>query len=337
MRERSIKKFLFSLDCENIETKGEWVKATCPLAPYTHGGGIDTRPSFGVSISPESESVYYCFGCSPIGKRLGKLLHTLWVASGRYPEQAAKIFLHEEIHALNKKRKTTFIEPWVEERKIIRPLPIKVMNLYPELLVKQKFYEDKKIAEWLVKERGILPLIYNMCRVRFSRDDCAAVFPLTDTTGNIFVLRLRSRKKKNIWTASSDTTGFYDVEFPKLKDVGVWFGMGFADWEMPLLLTEGELDAMRIMSLGFYNTIASATSSVTDEQITAIPLRSSAVFLGYDADKAGEQAHKRIYDRLRGKVPIYELDWNSVGRNDGGALKNSDELGKVLSRKKSLS
>ena len=39
MREGSIIKFLHALDCENIDTKGAWVQSTCPLSPYTHGGG----------------------------------------------------------------------------------------------------------------------------------------------------------------------------------------------------------------------------------------------------------------------------------------------------------
>ena len=335
MREGSIIKFLHALDCENIDTKGAWVQSTCPLAPYTHGGGEDTRPSFGVAINNEEESIWYCFGCSPKGQRLGKLLHTLWVASGRYPQAAAKVLLHEENHGLGKKRKLP--EIWAEERVVIAPLPVKVLQRYPLLPVHGRLFEEKRVRDWLWKERLIDPLIFNMCRVRIASSDSAVVFPLTNVGGRIFVLRFRSRKSKSMWTADSKIPGLENVVFPKLKDVGVWFGMSLVDWEVPILLTEGEIDAMRAMTLGFLNTLASATSSVTDAQIDALPLRSGPLFLGYDADKAGEHAHKRIFDRLKGKVPIYELDWSVAGVNDGGAIKRKEDLWEVLKRKRSIS
>jgi hypothetical protein len=329
MREEAIKQLLEALGIDRIHmsTDRGWVNSPCPLAPYTHAGGADIRPSFGVSINDDAQSVYWCFGCSPKGRRLDWLLHSIFVADGRYPKEAARIFAREELWGIEEDAPPTAKTPdrWTEvPPKQIDPLPPKVLKKYP-LLQGSNDYEARRIRTWLEVQRGIPEYIQNLYRLRYHYSSQSVVFPLTDSKGNIFLMRERLRKEKRIWTVSPDTSGFPNMDFPKLRDVGVWFGMMLIDWSSPVLLVEGEIDVMRLAALGFFNAIGSATSSVTDSQIRSLTATSS-LLLGYDADKAGNFARSRVADQLAGKIQMYDLDWTLATKEDGTPCKDPGDL-----------
>jgi 5S rRNA maturation endonuclease (ribonuclease M5) len=328
MRAESIKQFLEALGIDRIymhEERG-WVNTKCPLAPYVHSGGSDTRPSFGISISPDGPSVWWCFGCSSRGLRLGWLLHSLWVADGRYPKQAARIYAREELAKLPETEEKDVEAPDRWARKApeqVEPLPLTVLKRYP-LLQGRADYEARRIRQWLIADRGVEEWVQNACGLRYHADNQSVIFPLTDVRGDVFLLRERNRKEKRMWQVSPDVAGFPELDFPRLRDVGVWFGMHMIDWTNPVMLVEGEIDAMRLMSLGFLNVIASAGSSVTEAQIDA--LAASTLILGYDADKGGQFAHNRITDRLKGRVSLFLADWSLAMKDSASACKDAGDL-----------
>jgi 5S rRNA maturation endonuclease (ribonuclease M5) len=330
MREHAIRMFLEALGVERIsitEDRG-WVNCPCPLAPYTHAGGSDTRPSFGIKIDEQGPSVYWCFGCSPKGHRLDWLLHSFFVASGMYPREAAHVFLSEELlHTELDEDSIQRLDLWVEQPpKQVEPLPPKVLKKYP-LLQRKSDYEARSIRTWLEVVRGIPEYIQNLYRLRYNYHKQTIIFPLTDSRGNIFVLRERMRKEKRMWTVNPELAGFPNMDFPKLKDVGVWFGMMLVDWSSPVIVVEGEIDVMKLSSLGFFNAIGSATSSVSDSQIDALTVTS--LILGFDADKAGNFARNRIIDRMRrniGHVPMYDADWSLATKEDGSPCKDPGDI-----------
>jgi 5S rRNA maturation endonuclease (ribonuclease M5) len=331
MRQDAVRQFLLELgvDSDDIEDTGRgWLNALCPLAPYKHAGGVDKRPSFGVSISDEQRSVYYCFGCSPEPKRLDTLLHAVWLNSGSYPYEAARLYMEHENHWAGRPS-TEVPDAWRNYRERVEdsPLPGWILKKYP-VLQHSKGYEARRVKEYLRDERGISEWVMHACRIRHNPHNQSIIFPLTDRDGRTFVLRERRRKAKEMWTVSPRLAGCPEVPFPKLKNCGVWFGMAMADDSRPLMLVEGEIDAMRLKTLGFANVVASATSSVSDAQIDA--LLADTLILGYDADKGGEFAHRRIRDRVRGKALLYEADWSVVDANDPGDLKNKEQLVAVL-------
>jgi 5S rRNA maturation endonuclease (ribonuclease M5) len=329
MRAESIKRFLMELgaDESDITQDRGYVNSFCPLALYQHAGGVDSRPSFGIRVSNEGRSYSYCFGCSAEGKRLDKLLHAVWILSGTYPYEAAAIYATEENHVDIEPEPV--VDIWDErERKETLPLSYDVVNKFP-LLQGSTGYESERCHFFLEHDRHISVWAQHMLRVRYSPDDSALVFPLTDSGGNIFLLRARSRKKKQIWTISPKTVGLSpETVFPKLRNVGAWFGMWLVDWRKPVMLVEGATDLLRLVTLGHTNIVASMTSSVTDAQIDA--LCASTLILAFDADKAGEHAHRRIKDRVGTKANVFEADWSASACNDGGDLKNIEELRKVL-------
>jgi 5S rRNA maturation endonuclease (ribonuclease M5) len=339
MREEAILRFMEALGIDRIRMSSErgWVNAPCPLAPYTHAGGADTRPSFGITIDDEAQSVYWCFGCSPRGHRLDWLLHSLFVAERRYPYEAARIFALEELAGLPEDDDETSLavpDRWVARApKQVEPLPPKVLKKFP-LLQGRSDYEARRVRAWLEVDRKIPEWAQNLYRLRYHYDNQSVIFPLTDVRGNTFLLRERLRKEKRIWTVNPELAGFPDMDFPKLKEVGAWFGMLLIDWTAPVILVEGEIDVMRLAALGFMNAIGSATSSVTDAQIDA--LTAHTIILGYDADKAGNFARSRVIDRMKSKATLFDANWENATRSDGrpckdaGDLPDRDQLAEVM-------
>lgn len=310
-----------------------WVNSPCPMAMYMHGAGLDERPSFGISINDEGSSVYYCFGCTQDARPLSRLLHNMWLMTGDYPHAAADVFVIREIHERRRPRKIPTPD-WGERHVPLGPLPQKVLKNY-RLLHEAEDFEARRCREWLVEERGVPTWVQNLCRLRYDSDRSAVIFPLTDLNGFVYLLRSRSRKKKAIYTISPTVAGFPDMKFPSLKrDRGVWFGMFLADWSQRIMLVEGELDAMRLMALGYMNVIASATSQVTDKQLDA--LAGDVYILGYDNDKAGDHATRRVVDRLGARCACFRADWGKAHKKNGkpckdaGDLPNTEELEKVL-------
>lgn len=339
MQSIAIKRFLIALgvDESEIQEREGYINAPCPLAPWTHGGGVDSHPSFGIKISNKSRSFYWCFGCSPEAVRLAGLLHRVWLLTGRYPYKAAEILTEHEVYKKNKEKTPEPIDEWADARKKEKPLSGPVLRNYP-LLQTASGYEAKRCRDYF-RSRGISEQIFNRCGVRYNPHRSTLIYPLTDHSDKIFVLREKSRKTRESWTVSPKLAGFPDMKFSTLRYVGAWFGMGLVLWDKPVMVVEGAEDAMRAASLGFLNTIGSLTASVTDAQIDAL-LRARVLYLGYDSDVGGSFAHRRITDRIGKRVEIYELNWATAKKKDGnfckdpGDLPNEDELSFVLSAKK---
>jgi hypothetical protein len=328
MREEGIKRFLEALGIDRIRMYVErgWVNSPCPLAPYTHAGGADVRPSFGIHVNEDGHSAWWCFGCSPKGQGLGKLLHNVWVADGRYPYEAARIFAMEEFWGMHVDDDETIPLPdrWLLKPPVnTDPLPPEVLCRYPLLQGKDDF-EARRITAWLQVDRNVPVWVQNMCRLRYHYANQSVIFPMTDVRGNVFVLRERVRKEKRMWTINPELARVPGAIFPKLKDVGVWFGMGLVNWTRPVMLVEGEIDAMRVMALGFFNVLASCTSSVTEAQMDA--LAAHTLVLGFDADKGGDFARSRVVDRLSGRCNMLVADWSVAKKDDASDCKDAGDL-----------
>lgn len=344
MREDSIVRFLMLLGVErsSIEVARGWVNCPCPLSPWSHKGGQDTRPSFGIRVDDSGPSFFYCFGCTPQGRRIDRLLHNMFIMSGRYPHRAAEIYTWEENH--EPEETDEFPTPkevlWDEPEKVYSPLPYEVINQYP-MLQYSKGEAVNACLRYLEEERLIESWTANYFKVRYDPVYRTLIFPLTDMRGRIFLMRARSWSEKRIWTISPKAAGFPLLEFPRLREVGAWFGLWAVDWRKPVIALEAEMDVLRLATLGVFNVVASATSSVTEAQIDNLGA-ARRLILGYDADKAGEHAEKRFVDRLGGKTSLYRLDWELAERHpkfvkddasackDAGDLKDFDELQKVL-------
>jgi hypothetical protein len=341
MTRDGIKKFLIALGVdENLITEARgWMNAPCPMASARHASGYDERPSFGIRINDAGQSYYYCFGCMPEGRRIIELLPSMWHIDGEYPHEAAKIFMENEIFSGEQERDEEKIDVWAKERrkipKPVPPLPKIVLDRYP-LLNTRDDEIAKECRRFLSEDRKISLNMSAFYGVRYDVANSALIFPLVNNMGEPYVLRCRISATKKIWTINeSADIEFSDIEFPKLKHVGAWFGLHLVDWTRPVILVEAELDVLRLATMGCNNAVASATSSVSIRQLEAVSM-APMLLLGYDADKAGRRAHEKICSYFQSSVPLLEIDWSVSKRENGepckdpGHLKNTSELKKVL-------
>lgn len=340
MREEAVKRFLAALGVPHSAlTKRQgrgnliWINCVCVTAKWTHSAGIDTHPSFGITVSEDRNSVYCCFGCSPDPRNLEKLLHNIFIMSGEYPKEAAKILALNEVvnGAIETELSIMMPDLWTVDtnydqyKPSAEPLPPTVLNLFP-ILQKAKGITANN-ARLYLDGRDIPEWVFNMFGVRFDLHRKAVVFPLTDNKGHIYMLRERATDAKKMWTVSEKVTKI-EIDYPLLTECGAWFGLHLVDWSKPVMLVEGAEDALKVAAMGHLNVIASCTSSVTDAQLTA--LCASVYLLGYDKDNAGALAHNKIIKKLRNKAALFELDWSLAGVKDGGALRSAFDLQLVL-------
>jgi DNA primase len=73
MEEARIRQLLELLSVRKIKASGGNVMATCPFEKF-HKSGKDSKPSFGIRVSPSGESGWQCFGCGRKGKTIKSLL-----------------------------------------------------------------------------------------------------------------------------------------------------------------------------------------------------------------------------------------------------------------------
>lgn len=342
MRLEKVIQFIEALGVDEYRIDGDWVRMCCPLAYWKHHKKVDSNPSFSITINNNGPSVYHCFGCTPSARRLGVLLHVIWLLSGVYPKDAARVLSgqHQEFKRIDS---PDFRSRYATDEVDIEPIPSDILDLYPvlhetrglEALECKRFLESRKISLQT----------FARFRVRYSPRRRGIVFPFTDLRGNIFYMQIRSRLDKFFYSidkeaAEKDSKKKLDFQFPDKKSSGVWFGLHLVDWQAPLILTEGPLDALRIAELGHRNVIASGGVNVVKRQVALLsPLQ---LILGYDADTPGRDAHKRLLEMLPGNIPLYEVDWSRVKKvngnrcKDGGDLPDKEALAKVIRNAKAI-
>jgi len=332
MKRDAILAFLQAIgaDMSAVKENKNWVNCRCPLAPFTHERG-DTIPSFGIAINDGGHSVWQCFGCSPKARRLDKLLTALFVASGAYPFRAARVFSQNE-NFIGGSRELDLanivFDAWevnhVRKSRLLsdtEKVPIRGHALRNFPLLQNDDSEIAGRCRYYLSSRGIPSWVQYYLGVRVLPDDPVLLFPLTDHDGNIYTIRARHVYEKKMWTL--DET-FLEEPPQKIKQTGVWFGLHLVNWEMAATLVEGEIDMMSLVSMGYFNSIASATSSVTEEQLEN--LKGFVYFLGYDSDKSGKRARERVIDYMKDQVALFDLDWAIVKNKKGEPCKDANDV-----------
>jgi DNA primase len=89
MNAKDICELLNKLGCQKIkvDNSGKWVRSSCPFSRYRHSKGIDSHPSFGISIHPDGESKYHCFTCNEDGNLINFFWRLERLSSGAFKRQ----------------------------------------------------------------------------------------------------------------------------------------------------------------------------------------------------------------------------------------------------------
>lgn len=70
---------------------------TCPFAKWTHGKGRDSRPSCGIKVVDDEESVYNCFACGMKGSVHSMVAELNFRTEGKYEELEEQVFELETV------------------------------------------------------------------------------------------------------------------------------------------------------------------------------------------------------------------------------------------------
>lgn len=306
----------------------EWVNICCPFAGFRHKSGKDSHPSFGISYG--GHSFFKCYTCSHDALPLISLPFILWLNGNPYMHDAVKFILDNEPidDDVDKIPTNTVVSdlplnPFAEKA-VKTFIPQEIIDIFPSVL------QHKNELSYLVDRRLINLITLLEYKVKCDPIKNLIIFPLTNHKGDIKVLRARRWRDKKLFTISPGLFGMEGVEFPSLAKDGVWFGLHRAKIREPVVLVESEIDALRLSTLGYTNSIASCSSNVTAKQLSNI--QNKVIILGYDSDLAGEKATKHICNFYNDKI-IYKINWDLVGRKDAGDVVDKEEMDFLMERK----
>lgn len=216
----------------------------------------------------------------------------------------------------------------------VDPLPDFYVEKFP-LLHQSDFSKDVqalKCQEYLLG-RGISLLSCERLNGRYVpwEGEPILIFPYTDTQGRVFVLVARNVEMKEgffVWNEKVDKKAM-GIKFPKLSESFAWFGLDKIDSFRAVMLVEGECDALKLITFGYFNVMASRGANLTQAQLEAVG-SCNHVILGFDADSAGRKAADKVaaflLNRKKSEPLIEKANWNLAKRRDGTPCKDPADL-----------
>lgn len=319
----------------DVSADGRWVRSNCPLAPFTHAGGSDSSPSFGIFVNERGESSYNCFTCGT--GSLSHLIHRLTWTVGISPD-VHSFFLSKEFLPTTKEKEELFTTTDYDDQYKIPmdsreykavPVPPEVLIQYP-LLADYTRFEGIRARDWF-RGRLIDIDIAEMYKVRLNPDGRSIIFPMIDTDGLVYGLHNLSRMSKSFYHITPEIAGFPRIESWGKKDV--WFGIEFVDFSKPVILVESQTDVLRLRTLGVQNVMGSC-GSIGDQKLARVS--SDYTYLGFDSDDAGARYCLKAVKYLHEFGTLSRLSWISVGIGDAGELKSTEQWHQVVANSKIL-
>lgn len=333
------------LGCSNVSIGAEWVRGSCPLAPWTHVGGTDRKPSFGVTLV-DGRPVYNCFACGAKGP-IYKLLHTLtWLTGFQDPEflqfvleyglppeevpdaTAIKFLESDDPEKKLKLAAKIVSKDFTYARRPSYSISDEILAEIPLLTAVKTTPEARKVVDWLIDERRISYDIIDLYQLRLFKGESGQlgiVFPILDFDFTVRDMWVRIIDSKRFFRLKNLTSG-KAIPYPASS---LWYGLPFLDADGPgPILVEGALDLLRLRSLGVPNVLASLgfpsaskVSSLTDSIIT----------LGFDADPAGQKLADYVFNAHKNRaLLIFKLDWSVAGIKDPGDLESIEQFEEVV-------
>lgn len=93
----NIEWLLGKIGAAKLKSNGIYVNATCPLATWRHPGGVDSKPGFGIRISPNGSSSYKCLSAS-CGIRGSDLKELIWAYQAHSDRDVSELLLFVTTH-----------------------------------------------------------------------------------------------------------------------------------------------------------------------------------------------------------------------------------------------
>ena len=273
MREADVHRVLSMIGSAGSRAPGsDWVNTPCPLAPWRHKHGSDSRPSFGIKIVENGSSFCSCFSCHFSGS-LGKLVSILDGYRGTRSPMA--------LYALVDQEQFSFVPPKFGELAAQEAQP----EYYPDSL-----FEGAWDAAWDVPQAKAY-LQSRKCPISESTaaklellwddEDDRVMFPVRGLGGELYGFTGRA---------------INPLRNPKIKDYAglpkKHLILGCHLWEplRPVIIVEGLFAYASLIERGVdgrYNVGALLGSVMTEQKAELIKNFFAPVYLMLDPDDAG--------------------------------------------------
>lgn len=131
-----------------------------------------------------------------------------------------------------------------------------------------------------------------------------------------------SNKEKMGWIALADDKARKKKYILKQKNMsGRWTSKTFLFHEkfpnnVPIVLVEGPYDALRMIQEGFNAICMLGAGSWSKEKKTLLISKASHVIILFDGDETGYEKSKKIYEDLKGYLPVKRLLLPIIGGNE---------------------
>jgi len=280
-----------------VNSMGDYGALSCPLAPWTHGGGRDANPSMMVSIG-EGMSWTTCLTCSFNGsvKSLVWEVHKYGgIDRERADDLSYFITLQETQHYEQLRRQG------------ITATPIH-QDLLDSLNKEHPYWsETRGLDRSTIREWGL----------GFYWPEMRATIPFWDMGGSLVAVVGRDVTGESKSKYKVMPSGFNRGEylFGEHRVTGK---------EDSLLVVEGYMDAIKAsmyLPTGM-GVVALGAAIITKEQARRLAVLTDHVYLALDSDKSGELGAARVRKALGSKVRLTALDL--------GWYKDIDEVGAEL-------
>jgi hypothetical protein len=299
---------LIKLGCDRIKpnNRGDFISATCPLSQWTHKGGIDLHPSFGISIHPGGESKFKCFTCGMDGS----LVNLLW----RIGKESKKDLsaLSAEVASKNQPSTSSVMRAidsaqvgWRGVSRDSSGLALaaktatKLKEAPPPLSETElnRFSDPTpEVMGYLVKDRRLTPESIAKWELKWSERARRIAIPIRSTTGDLVGISGRAfdKQRPKFLHSSGFRRDFY------------LYGERFCTRGVTGYLTEGFFDVMWLQQQGV-NAFAIMGAYLSGVQVDKIIQMFTRIVIVPDGDKPGAEAADRIGDMLSDRIPVSVL------------------------------
>lgn len=270
--------FLQALRASQIRVKGNgWIEASCVLAPWFHAHHTDTRPSFGLSIHPGERSHFSCFSCkSGSAHELVQMLELYTHYDPSYAFAQAHALLSDELQVVP-------LPPYSEfpqAQAVMQPWPEYWLDSFPSAVWSLD-------AMAYLTGRGVTALQAESFNLRFDTKRQMVVAPYWDVFG-----RFAGARGRSILAAGQK---HFDYSYQGTHNCRwVWYGEPVLNAPGPVVVVEGQFDAIRVSEV-FPKVVAALTAKPTWDKFKKLADCGMVVQIP-DRDTAGQESIAKYAD-----------------------------------------
>ena len=302
-------RFLACFGEKVYEPRQGWFNCSCLFAPWTHEGGKDNHPSFGILRNDLGESYYKCWSCGEHGT-VSDLVFKLLRLNRAAPKRQYDFKTALQLVAYDNSTCEAVYNPVDYEDEVAVPTDY----IFPESWLKS-FFPARKNPYLL--SRGIPEAVINKLDVRIDPLGNRVCFPFRNFAGDLIGLQGRA-------------CGSEGLRWQLYKHHGkcnrqVWGNESNISFEKPLVLTEGFTDLAKILGV-YSNVVCSLTSSLTREKAARVA-DAKQIITFYDYGTGGGHARDFVdrYYVEADKVHIIP----TAKQGDAGNLSMKEEIGRA--------